>query len=66
MRQKEVVNMKNFIMYMCDTCGFSRERPGICPNCEAPLSFYTKEVQREYLVDMEEAMRSMSPLKWYL
>jgi hypothetical protein len=30
------------------------------------LTMYTKETQREYQVDLEEAMRGMSPLKWYL
>ncbi len=58
--------MKNFHMFMCDSCGFSREKTGVCPFCQIPLASYTKEIQREYQVDMEEAMRAMSPLKWYL
>jgi hypothetical protein len=58
--------MKNFRMYMCDICGFSREKPGICPHCELPLSMYTKQEQNEYQVNMEEAMRTMSDLKWYI
>lgn len=53
-------------MYLCDTCGFSREKPGICPHCEMPLTAYTKEAQSEYQVNTEEAMRSMSDYKWYI
>ena len=58
--------MQNFHMYLCDGCGFSREKPGICPYCQAPLTVYGKEDQAEYQVDMEEAMRSQSLLKWYV
>lgn len=58
--------MKQFYMFMCDTCGFSRERAGVCPYCEAPLSQYSKDTQAEYQVNMEEAMRAMSDLKWYI
>lgn len=58
--------MNNFHMYMCDTCGFAREKAGMCPFCMEPLTDYTKEEQREYQVDMEEAMRSISELKWYI
>jgi len=59
--------MQNFHMYMCDGCGYAREKPGICPFCQAPLSVYTKETQYEYQKDaeMEEAMRQMSEYKWY-
>ncbi len=53
-------------MYMCDGCGFSREKLGVCPYCQTPLTEYTKETEREYQVDMEEAMRSMSELRWYI
>jgi len=53
-------------MFMCDTCGFAREKPGMCPFCQVVLTSYTKEEEREYQVNMEEAMRSMSSLKWYL
>lgn len=53
-------------MYMCDSCGFSREKPGVCPYCQIPLTVYSKEVQAEYQVDMEEAMRAMSDYKWYV
>ncbi len=58
--------MKEFHMYMCDICGFSREKPGVCPWCVVPLSSYTKESQAEYQVDMEEAMRMMDDKQWYL
>lgn len=58
--------MRNFYMYMCDGCGYSREKPGICPYCQAPLSMYSKETQQEYQIDMEEAMRTMSEYKWYV
>jgi hypothetical protein len=58
--------MQNFHMYMCDSCGYSREKPGVCPRCVMPLTQYTKEDQREYQVDMEDAMRTMSELKWYI
>ncbi len=58
--------MKNFHMFMCDTCGFAREKPGICPYCQSVLTRYTKEDQAQYQVDMEEAMRTMSERKWYI
>jgi hypothetical protein len=58
--------MQNFRMYLCDTCGYSRGQTGMCPNCVVPLSEYTKEVQANYQVDMEEAMRTMSQYKWYI
>jgi hypothetical protein len=58
--------MQNFHMYLCDVCGYSREKPGLCPSCRMPLTQYTKEEQREYQVDMEDAMRSMSEYKWYV
>jgi hypothetical protein len=58
--------MENFHLYVCDTCGFSREKQGMCIFCETPLSDYTKETQREYQVNMEEAMRAMSQLRWYI
>jgi hypothetical protein len=58
--------MKNLHMYMCDLCGHSQDTAAKCPNCELALTQYTKETQREYMVDMEEAMRVMSPLRWYL
>jgi len=58
--------MQNFYMYLCDTCGFSREKPGKCPHCELPLTGYSKEAQAEYQIDMEEAMRTMSEYKWYV
>jgi hypothetical protein len=53
-------------MYLCDTCGFSREKPSLCPHCEIPLTEYTKQTQHEYQTNMEEAMRSMTELRWYL
>ncbi len=58
--------MQNLYMYMCDTCGFSKDRPDRCPNCEIVLTMYTKDTQDEYQVDMEEAMRMMSEYKWYV
>lgn len=58
--------MKNFYMFMCDTCGFSKEKAGICPYCQIPMTIYSKEEQKEYQVDMEDAMRSMSEYKWYV
>ena len=62
----EVINMQNLIMYLCDVCGFSRDKPGVCPRCDLPLTAYSKESQAEYGVDMEDAMRAMSEYKWYL
>jgi transcription initiation factor IIE alpha subunit len=53
-------------MYMCDGCGYSREKPGLCPHCQSPLTMYTKDEQNEYKIDMEEAMRLMSEYKWYV
>jgi hypothetical protein len=53
-------------MYMCDLCGFSREKQGICPHCVQPLTAYTKEDQNEYQVSFEEAMRAMSEHRWYI
>jgi uncharacterized Fe-S cluster-containing radical SAM superfamily enzyme len=58
--------MKEFYMYLCDVCGFSREKAGICIYCETPLSQYSKDSQAEYQIDMEEAMRSMSEYRWYI
>ncbi len=53
-------------MFMCDGCGYSREKPGICPHCEVPLTMYSKETQAEYQVNMEDAMRAMSEYRWYI
>ena len=58
--------MLNLHMYMCDICGYSRGQPGQCPRCEIVLTEYTKETEREYQVNMEDAMRTMSELRWYL
>ena len=58
--------MQNLQMYLCDVCGYSREKPGVCPHCQLPLTAYDKEEQREYQVNMEDAMRSMSDWKWYI
>jgi hypothetical protein len=58
--------MNNFYMFMCDVCGYAREKPGICPYCEAPLSIYGRQEQHEYQVDMEEPMRQQDLQKWYL
>jgi hypothetical protein len=58
--------MKQLYMYLCDVCGFGRERPGICPHCEMPLAEYTKDIQAEYQVDLSNAMKIMSERRWYL
>ncbi len=58
--------MQDFHMYMCDICGFSREKFSICPHCDVPLTAYNKNSQAQYDIDMEEAMRSMSEYKWYI
>ncbi|MDE2312142.1 MAG: hypothetical protein KGJ93_03605 [Patescibacteria group bacterium] len=58
--------MRNFRMYLCDICGFSRENPGICPHCDLPLTEYTKDTQAQYQMDTEEAMRAMSEYRWYI
>lgn len=58
--------MLDLKIHMCDVCGYSKDRAGLCPYCQTPLSIYTKEEQKEYQVDMEEAMRVMSDLKWYI
>lgn len=58
--------MRDFYMYLCDTCGFSRDKPGVCPSCQNLLTEYSKESQYEYQTDMEEAMRSQSLQKWYV
>jgi hypothetical protein len=58
--------MKNFHMYLCDGCGYSREKPGVCPYCQTPLTAYSKEDQAEYQVDMEEPMRAQDLQKWYV
>jgi len=58
--------MQNFRMYMCDECGYAREKPGICMFCQTPLTAYTKDSQAEYQVNMEEPMRLMHEYKWYL
>ncbi len=52
--------MQNFHMYMCDVCGFARQKPGMCPHCRLLLTSYTKEIQRQYQVDMEEPVWFMS------
>ncbi|MBL8030167.1 MAG: hypothetical protein JNN11_02875 [Candidatus Doudnabacteria bacterium] len=58
--------MNGLYMFMCDTCGFGREKAGVCPYCEVPLTIYSKDTQREYQVNLEEAMRTMSEYKWYV
>ncbi|MDR3642069.1 MAG: hypothetical protein P4L74_00375 [Candidatus Doudnabacteria bacterium] len=58
--------MQNFHMYLCDGCGYSREKPGICPYCQVPLTSYSKEDQAEYQVDMEEPMRVQDAQQWYV
>ena len=58
--------MKIFHMYMCDSCGHSRERPGVCTYCQVPLTEYTKDSQEEYQVDLSDAMRVMDEQRWYV
>ena len=58
--------MQNLKMFMCDVCGFSKDQYGLCPYCQTPLTMYTKEEQNNFQVDMENAMRVMSNLKWYI
>lgn len=58
--------MKNLFLYRCDVCGYARQTPGTCPFCDVQLSTYDRETQREYQVDMEEAMRTMSEYQWYI
>jgi primosomal protein N' len=53
-------------MYRCEVCGYARQKPGTCPFCELTLVDYDREAQREYQVDMEEAMRTMRELQWYI
>ena len=53
-------------MYMCDECGYSKEKPGVCMFCQVPLSAYTKEIQDEYQADTEEPMRLISQYRWYV
>jgi predicted ATP-dependent serine protease len=60
------MHMQNFQMYLCDVCGYSREKDGNCPRCDLPLTAYSKDDQADYQVDMEEAMRVMSEYKWYV
>jgi len=57
--------MQKFNLYYCDSCGFGREKAGICPFCQVPLSVYNREVQNEYQTDVEEPMRVISEYKWY-
>ncbi len=58
--------MEQFYMFLCDTCGFSKERPGMCVSCQTPLTMYSKETVANYqnYNRMEEALRSMRPYKW--
>ena len=58
--------MQNFHMFLCDSCGYSRDKAGVCPFCQAPLTIYSKLEQHEYQVDMEEPMRVMDEYKWYV
>ena len=55
-----------FKVFLCDTCGFSKEMPGVCPFCEKVLTAYGREEQREYQASLEEAMRMFSEYKWYV
>ena len=58
--------MNEFHLHMCDSCGFSRSASGQCPFCDIPLTEYTRETRAEYELDVENAMRAMSELRWYI
>lgn len=58
--------MQNLHMFLCDTCGYSRDQVSLCPKCQVPLTEYTKDTQSDYQINMEEAMRTMSEYRWYL
>lgn len=55
-------------MYLCDDCGFSMQKPGMCPKCLVPLTQYTKDIQADYQSNakIEDAMRLMSEYQWYV
>jgi len=53
--------MQALYIYLCDLCGFCREKPGICPYCEIPLAEYNKEDR----VSIEEAMHLTSQHRGY-
>lgn len=48
-------------MYVCDECGYSRERPGICYYCQNPLSDATDDL-KFFQMDVEESLRVKSIL----
>lgn len=49
--------MKISEMYVCDECGYSRERPGVCYYCQNPLNEYATELFSFYQLDKEESLR---------
>jgi predicted ATP-dependent serine protease len=55
-------------IYICKFCGFGSNKAGECPRCEAVLLEYGREEQAEEqaYMDVQNAMRSMSDLKWYV
>lgn len=57
--------MQSSYVFICDDCGFSKERPSMCPQCKIPLTIYSKLSQRKYAVSLAEAVRSRESLKWY-
>lgn len=60
--------MQNFHGYMCDGCGFAREKPGQCPFCQAPLSVYSKVElinDLQMVTEDESARKVKSEYKWY-
>ncbi len=57
---------ENTILYICNECGYVREKPSICPFCETPLNLVTRDEQREYQFNAEDAMRSFSDMQWYI
>lgn len=60
--------MNKLYMFMCDSCGFARDKSGMCPHCQIPLTMYSKQAVAEYqkYIPVEEAMRAMSEYKWYV
>ena len=58
--------MKSFYMYLCDVCGFGREKPGECPYCETGLSTYSKDTQDNYQKNLDEPMRILHEYQWYI
>ena len=59
--------MNIFHMYLCDICGYGREKPSDCPRCKVPLIDYTKiDLPQPPPVDMDQAIRIMNGYEWYV